>query len=432
MTSMPTIVETIEAKRDGRELTDEQIRDAVSGFTSGTVPDYQMSALLMAITLRGMTVDESIALTAAMIASGNVLNLSSIPGTKFDKHSTGGVGDKVSLAFVPIIAAAGLPIAKMSGRGLGLTGGTLDKLESINGFQVSLSAEEIVAQVRAIGACICAQTDSIAPADKLIYALRDVTGTVESIPLIASSVMSKKIAGGSDYILIDLKVGRGAFIKNITDARQLADLMQTIGESHGKKVVIELTNMNVPLGRAVGNLVEVKEAADLLRGGEVDPRLNALIIHIAQGVLDLAGSDATVQAIISSGAAWQKFTEIVEAQGGDIGAIDRWDDVVPVEVVRAETAGYVCDIDAEIVGRMAMQLGAGRAAKDDCIDPKAGVWLSAGVGEYVSAGGALAKLYGDPNEAELAATNLRRAYRVSDDHPELPPLVIDEFAIDRS
>ena len=422
------IVEIIEAKRDGLVLSSAQITDVVHEFTLGKIPDYQMSALLMAIVLKGMNDHETAALTSAMFTSGETLDLSAVPGIKFDKHSTGGVGDKVSLAFVPIVAAAGLKIAKMSGRGLGHAGGTLDKLESITGFSCSLTSKQIVEQVRTVGGCICAQTDKITPADKKIYALRDVTGTVESIPLIASSIMSKKIAGGANVVMLDVKVGRGAYMKDLAQARKLAQLMQRIGVACGMQVIAELTDMNVPLGQAVGNLIEVKEAADFLRGRPVDTRLNSLTIDLTQTALEYAGVDLKVEDLIADGSAWRKFSEIVRAQGGDVESIDRWESVQPVRIVTGDQAGWISNIDAEVIGRLSMSLGAGRTAQDDLIDPLAGVWIDSVVGCYVTPGSVLCRLYGKPSaQMDTFETIARSAFMIGDSPVGTPSTVIEKI-----
>jgi pyrimidine-nucleoside phosphorylase len=410
---VPTTVEIIEAKRDGRELPEDEIRSIVLGFTAGKVPDYQMSAFLMAVYLKGMTTAETVSMTRAMVDSGETLDLSAIPGIKLDKHSTGGVGDKVSLAFVAILAAAGVPVAKMSGRGLGITGGTLDKLESISGFQVELSSQQIVDQVSSIGACICAQTKYIAPADKGIYALRDVTGTVESSSLVASSVMSKKIAGGADTILLDVKYGRGAFMKSYEAARTMALLMRDIGIAHGKQMVVEMSSMDIPLGRAVGNLIEVKEAADFLRNAETDARLKSLIYELAQKAILAVGNSSSAVDLVESGKAWSKFVEIVEAQGGDVRSIERWNDITPAAVVRCTQSGFVTDVDAEIIGRSSNLLGAGRAKKDDSVDHLAGIRIDSPVGQEVETGSILATLYGcTGSTVAQAMAMIESAFRV--------------------
>ena len=414
---MSDVLRVVEAKRDGKELSEGQLVDIVDGFTKGVVPDYQMSAFLMAIVCRGMTNKETIHLTQAMLGTGEILNLSVVPGIKVDKHSTGGVGDKVSLALVPIAAAGGVPIAKMSGRGLGHTGGTLDKLESISGFRTALTAHEIVRQTVTVGGCLCAQTDNIAPADKKMYGLRDVSGTVESIPLIATSIMSKKLAGGADKILLDVKVGRGAFMKSEPEAKKLAELMQAIGNAFGKTVIWKLSPMDVPLGQAIGNLVEVKEVADLLRGKPADARLKKLVISLSDTALSIGGSHNGAESLISSGAAWKKFCEIIQSQGGEPESIDRWENVSPAAIVYSGQSGYVTDIDAERIGRSAMNLGAGRKFKEDAVDPLAGIWIDSVVGDFVEKGQPLAKLYCDPSiDALKAVSDISGAFSICDDY----------------
>jgi pyrimidine-nucleoside phosphorylase len=437
MQYMPNVINVIEAKRDGRDLSFSQIRDVVDGYTSGEIPDYQMSAFLMAVCLRGMSDDETIFLTRAMLETGETLDLSQIPGLKLDKHSTGGVGDKVSLALVPIVAAAGIPIAKMSGRGLGNTGGTLDKLESISGFRVELTAEQIIQQIKSVGGCLCGQTEKIVPADKKMYALRDVTGTVESISLIAASIMSKKLAGGADIILLDIKVGRGAFMKNIDDARKLAFVMRTIAAAFGKTVICELTNMDIPLGRAVGNLIEVWEVAKLLRGPQqysygfpIDERLYHLIVDLSNAALSLAGSSHTAVTLLEDGSAWQKFGEIVEAQGGDVNSIERWGYISPIAVVGSPNDGYVTDIDAEAIGRLALTLGAGRTTKDGPIDHLAGLWINAPIGSVVQKGTPLVTLYGRPSPTGRELNKEAKAFFTIGDEKPLPPSSIIEIIPD--
>jgi pyrimidine-nucleoside phosphorylase len=427
---MPGVIDVIEAKRDGNALTFSQINEIVVGYTDGIIPDYQMSSFLMAVYLRGMNDEEAISLTKAMLETGDSIDLSNIPGPKLDKHSTGGVGDKISLAFVPILAAAGVSIAKMSGRGLGHSGGTLDKLESITGFQVKLSVTEIVRQVSEIGGCICAQTESIVPADKKMYALRDVTGTVESIPLIAASIMSKKVAGGADTILIDVKVGKGAFVKDLTQARRLSNLMRTIGAAFDKNVICELTPMDAPIGQAVGNLMEVVEATRLLQKDPVDHRFLELVTELANNALFLCKSSANAKDIIASGSAWNKFIEIVEAQGGDINSIARWNDVAPIAQIVSTQTGNIAAIDAEIIGRASLQLGAGRAIKEEHVDPLAGIWLNSVVGTSVSKGDTLATLYGTPRSSlDSLVAAISSAY-VFGQCPAVPaPIILESIPV---
>ncbi|MDR3708501.1 MAG: thymidine phosphorylase [Capsulimonadaceae bacterium] len=429
----PTVTEFIEAKRDRGTHNADEIREFILGYSRGEIPDYQASAWLMAVYMNGLSDEETFALTEAMVESGATLDLSAIPGLKLDKHSTGGVGDKVTLAVVPILAAAGIPIAKMSGRGLGFTGGTIDKLESIPGFRVSLSQEEIVDAVQRTGACICAQTGDLVPADRKLYALRDVTGTVESIPLIAASIMSKKIAASADVILIDVKVGRGAFMKTLPQARELAGLLVRIGEAHGRIVHAVLTAMDVPLGRMIGNWLEVEEAAALLRPDPENPpdgRLRDEVAHIASKGLELTNKakEHSVSDLIESGAAFRKLVEIVEAQGGDPAVFDTGRPARKSVPARAKRSGFVTSIDAEALGRAAMHLGAGRLRKDDPVDPLAGVAILAPIGSEVRAQMALAYLRHDGSrDAGPIVDAVQNAFVIADEPAPLPPLILGEI-----
>jgi len=428
---MSAVIDIIEAKRDGFELSAGQIDNIIDGYSEGAIPDYQMSAFLMAVVCRGMSDEETIALTRAMLKTGETLDLAAVQGIKLDKHSTGGVGDKISIALVPIVAAACIPIAKMSGRGLGTTGGTLDKLESITGFNVELSTAAIINQVKTVGACLCAQTSKIAPADKAIYALRDVTGTVESIPLIASSIMSKKLAGGADIIVLDVKVGKGAFMKHIEDARRLANLMRAIGEGFGKKVICELTDMDTPIGQSVGNLIEIKEAADLLRGRPVDRRLKDLVLTLSDTALKAAGANLRASELVESGAAWNKFSEIVTAQGGDISSIDLWDSVPPASVVTAQASGYIAEINADIIGRASVELGAGRQVKDSLVDKNAGIHIESVVGSEVQQGSLLAKLYGNENkQIDKISKAVNRAFLIAENRRPARAAILETIPAD--
>jgi pyrimidine-nucleoside phosphorylase len=431
MEYMSAVIDIIEAKRDGFELSAGQIDNIIDGYSEGAIPDYQMSAFLMAVVCRGMSDEETIALTRAMLKTGETLDLAAVQGIKLDKHSTGGVGDKISIALVPIVAAACIPIAKMSGRGLGTTGGTLDKLESITGFNVELSTAAIINQVKTVGACLCAQTSKIAPADKAIYALRDVTGTVESIPLIASSIMSKKLAGGADIIVLDVKVGKGAFMKHIEDARRLANLMRAIGEGFGKKVICELTDMDTPIGQSVGNLIEIKEAADLLRGRPVDRRLKDLVLTLSDTALKAAGANLRASELVESGAAWNKFSEIVTAQGGDISSIDLWDSVPPASVVTAQASGYIAEINADIIGRASVELGAGRQVKDSLVDKNAGIHIESVVGSEVQQGSLLAKLYGNENkQIDKISKAVNRAFLIAENRRPARAAILETIPAD--
>lgn len=416
------IQDIIAAKRDGFELSDEDITRIVSEYGNGTVPDYQMSAFLMAAYIRGLSFSEISAMTQAMIDSGEVLDLSAVDGIKADKHSTGGVGDKTTLIIVPVLASCGLKLAKMSGRGLGFTGGTMDKLESIPGFNTSLSQDKIIAQLNSIGAVMAGQMLDIVPADKKIYALRDVTATVDSIPLISASVMSKKIACSSDVILLDVKVGSGAFAREIKDARELAETMIAIGRNLGRRVGAVISDMNQPLGNAVGNAVEVIEAIETLRGGG-PADLRTLCIELCAVILQMAGycnsiEDARKMAAdaLDSGAALSKFREIVAAQGGDIRIIDDTSLLPQASItfeVRSDKAGFIEKIDCARVGVVASILGAGREKKEDSIDPSVGIIVRKKIGDYVDAGDVIAVLYAnDKDRVQTAQSMIKDAYMI--------------------
>jgi len=422
-----SLLELIENKRDGHRHTDEEVRYLVTAFVSGEMPDYQMAAWLMAALIRGLDHAETVALTAAMAASGEQVDLSSIPGVKVDKHSTGGVGDKTTLVLAPLVAACGVPVAKMSGRGLGHTGGTVDKLESIPGFNVVLEPEAFLEQVRDIGVAVIAQSGNVDPADKKMYALRDVTGTVPSIPLIVGSIISKKVAGGADAIVLDVKVGSGAFMKSDEDARALATELRQVGAALGRKVVCVLSDMDQPLGCAVGNSLEVLEAIDTLRGhGPAD--LTEVCVGLAAKMLVLGGVAPDEESArkrcaesIVSGEALAKFESWVQAQGGDPGVTRDASllAVAPLErTVLAEQSGYVVGFDAEGVGRSAMLLGAGRATKDDHIDLGAGLVLNVKRGDRVARGQALATLYTSDGARFLhAESHLADSVRIGPNPP---------------
>ncbi|WP_374713266.1 pyrimidine-nucleoside phosphorylase [Symbiobacterium terraclitae] len=420
-------------KRMGEELTTEEIRALVSGFVSGEVPDYQMAAWAMAVCIRGMTPRETADLTMAMAESGDQIDLSAIAGRKVDKHSTGGVGDKVSLVLVPLVAACGAPVAKMSGRGLGHTGGTLDKLESIPGFRVELSPEEFVAQVNRIGCAVAGQTGDLVPADKKLYALRDVTATVDSIPLIASSIMAKKIAGGADAVVLDVKTGSGAFMKSLDEAFRLAEAMVAIGRQVGREVAALVSDMDQPLGHAVGNALEVAEAIETLRGfgpkdlEEICLQLGAQMLRLAGVAADGAEARKMLLRALRSGRGLSKLIEMVEAQGGDAGCIrqpvklPRAQRVVPVT---APEGGYVQSITALEVGVAAQLLGAGRETKESPIDLSVGVVLRKKVGEPVAPGDVLAELHvSDDRRLAEAQERLLGAYRIGPEQPAPRPLV---------
>lgn len=426
------MVDILEKKRDGFPLTKEEIRFVVDGYTNGDIPDYQMSAFLMAVYFQGMNEEETVELTRAMAESGDQLDLSQIEGIKVDKHSTGGVGDKVSLILGPLVAAVGVPVAKMSGRGLGHTGGTIDKLESIPGFQTELSDEEFIRNVNEYKLAIIGQTGNLTPADKKIYALRDVTGTVHSIPLIASSIMSKKIAAGADRIVLDVKTGSGAFMKMLEDAEKLARTMVDIGNGMNRKTVAMITNMDQPLGFAVGNALEVKEAIQVLAGkGPKD--LEELCLALGTKMVVLAEKAATddearkmLEDVIQSGEALNVFKKFIEAQGGDSSVVDDVSKLpeaphqIPVQV---EESGYVVDIQANEIGVAAMMLGAGRQTKDDVIDMGVGIVLHKKVGDYVERGEAIATLYSQQEQVSTVEQKVIDAYTLSEEKPEVPPLI---------
>lgn len=415
------MVDLIIKKRDGHELSDEEITFWIDGYVKGEIPDYQSSAMQMAILFRGMTNREIATLTDRMEHSGEVLNLSHLKGVKVDKHSTGGVGDKTSLVLGPMVAACGATLAKMSGRGLGHTGGTLDKLESIPGVTVAIEGERFAKQVNSIGCAIVGQTGSLVPADKKMYALRDVTGTVESIPLIAASVMSKKLASGSDAILLDVTVGEGAFMKNMDDARTLAHIMVDIGNRLGRNTKAVLSDMSEPLGLAVGNALEVKEAIAALHGNgpkdlmELCYTSGAIMLKQAKVVKDYEEGRAKLEEAIKSGAAFDKFVKMIEAQGGDISYIlhpEKFELAKNQIEIRASQSGYVTSLNALEIGVSSMKLGGGRETLDDVIDMSAGILLNKKVGDHVDKGELLATLHTNkgPEEYKPIADDVKKAF----------------------
>jgi thymidine phosphorylase len=419
-------VEVIRVKRDGGELTGEQIDWMVDAYTRGLVADEQMAALAMAILLRGMTPAETARWTYAMIASGERLDLSTVPRPTTDKHSTGGVGDKLTLPLAPLVAACGAAVPQLSGRGLGHTGGTLDKLEAIPGWRAQLGRDEFLAQLREVGAVVCAAGESLAPADRKLYALRDVTGTVESIPLIASSIMSKKIAEGTGALVLDVKVGSGAFMKTAGDARALAEAMVELGGAHGVRTVALLTEMSTPLGRAVGNAVEVAESVEVLAGGGPPDVVN-LTLALAREMLAAAGlPDTDPAAALAGGRAMDVWRAMITAQGGDPDA--RLPVATETELVRAPRTGTVAAVDALAIGTAAWRLGAGRARKEDPVSATAGVLLHRKPGDPVQAGDPLYELRTDDKArlpAALAAA--RDAVTIADAAPTPSPLVLDRI-----
>ncbi|MBC8991108.1 thymidine phosphorylase [Micromonospora chalcea] len=421
-----TAVDVIRAKRDGGVLSEGQIDWVVDAYTKGLVADEQMSALAMAILLRGMTAPEIARWTAAMIASGERLDLSPVARPTVDKHSTGGVGDKITLPLTPLVAACGAAVPQLSGRGLGHTGGTLDKLESIPGWRAALTNDEFIAQLRDVGAVICAAGDGLAPADRKLYALRDVTGTVEAIPLIASSIMSKKIAEGTGALVLDVKVGSGAFMKNADDARELARTMVELGGAHGVRTVALLTDMSTPLGLAVGNAVEVTESVEVLAGGGPADVVE-LTLALAREMLHAAGlPDADPEAALRDGRAMDAWRTMIRAQGGDPDAPMLTAN--EVEVVTAAEDGWVAELDAYAIGVAAWRLGAGRARKEDPVSIPSGVVLHKRRGDRVRVGDPLFELRAEHAERIPAAlAEAREAVRIAPDAPEATPLVIERI-----
>lgn len=430
--------ELIKAKRDGRALDPADIRSFIDQYTRGDVTDYQMSAMCMAVFFKGLSAVELGAWTRAMLESGEVLDLSETPGIKVDKHSTGGVGDKVSLSLAPLAAACGVPVPMISGRGLGHTGGTLDKLESIPGFRVDLSVADYRRLVKEVGCCLIGQTATLAPADKKLYALRDVTATVDCIPLIASSIMSKKMAEGIDALVLDVKVGSGAFMKTLADARTLATTMIGIGKEMGKKVVALLTDMDQPLGRAIGNSLEVIEAVEMLRAKapedytEITLALTAEMLVLGGKAANEAEARKLLQAVIANGAAEKKFCEIVAAQGGDPSAITdlsklpRAKKVIPV---RATREGLVTAIDSEALGLAAMALGAGRAKASDVIDPAVGFVLDRKVGDVVKVGDAVLQMHvNEDTRVNEVTERVLAAYTTGPRAAAKRPLVLEKLS----
>lgn len=428
------MVDIITKKRDGGELTDQEITFFVNGYVEGKIPDYQVSALLMAIVFKGMTNREIVTLTDRMEHSGDVMDLSSIKGVKVDKHSTGGVGDKTTLALGPMVAACGAILAKMSGRGLGHTGGTLDKLESIPGMNVFVSDEQFRKQVSEIGCAVVGQTGQLVPADKKLYALRDVTGTVESMPLIASSVMSKKLASGSDCILLDVKFGNGAFMKNVEAAKELATVMCKIGNALGRDTRAVLTDMEQPLGFAVGNALEVKEAIATLHGHgpkdftELCLRSGAIMLEQAKIAKTEEEAMEMLKKVIADGSAFEKFRQMVIAQGGDVSYIDhpeKFPESKYVIEVKAPKDGYIKRIVALEIGESAMRLGAGRETFDDVIDMSAGIVLSKKVGDQVKKGDVLCTVHTNVEDHAQILKDIEDAFHIVDEFVAVPPTVHD-------
>ena len=409
-------VDLIQKKRDGQELTSSEIEWLVEGYVAGTIPDYQMSAFAMAVYFKGMTTREISDLTMNMVKTGQEFDLSAIDGVKVDKHSTGGVGDKVTLILAPLVASFGVPVAKMSGRGLGHTGGTIDKLESIKGYQVERSQEDFIRQVQDIGVSVIGQSDQLVKADKLLYALRDVTATVDTIPLIASSVMSKKIAAGADAILLDVTVGEGAFMKTVDEARELAQTMVDLGKAVGRKTVAVITDMSQPLGRAIGNRLEILEAIEILQGkGRED--ISHFICELAQIMLGLADVEKTIEEIrqhLENGQALAKFEEMVTAQGGDLEDLYRPVKVAHVVEIPAQDTGVISALPAMEFGLYAMRLGAGRAIKSDDLDYETGIVFEKKVGDSVQKGEIVAKVYTNGKISSELVTEFQKYVKIND------------------
>ncbi|MBP2474708.1 thymidine phosphorylase [Crossiella equi] len=417
-----TAVDVIRAKRDGNRLTDAQIDWVIDAYTRGAVADEQMSALAMAIFLNGMTPEETARWTAAMVASGEHLDLKGVTRPTVDKHSTGGVGDKITLPLAPLVAACGAAVPQLSGRGLGHTGGTLDKLESIPGWRAHLTTEEITRQLNSVGAVICAATEGLAPADRKLYALRDVTGTVEAIPLIASSIMSKKIAEGAESLVLDVKVGSGAFMKTQQDARALAEALVAIGKANSLNISALLTDMSIPLGRAVGNAIEVEESIAVLKGeGPAD--IVELTVALAREMLTLAGITTDPAEVLASGKAYETWTRMIAAQGGDPDApLPR---PTHTHVLEAKESGTLTHLDAYAVGIAAWRLGAGRARKEDAVQPAAGILCLAKPGDPVEPGQPLLELHTNtPDTIPAALEALSGGITIGDATPEAKPLVL--------
>lgn len=426
------MVDIIHKKRDGQELTTEEIKFFVQGYTDGIIPDYQVSALMMAIYFKGMNGNETASLTMAMVDSGETIDLSDIEGHKIDKHSTGGVGDKTTLIVAPLVASVGIPVAKMSGRGLGHTGGTIDKLESISGFQVELTNDEFIKNVNHYKLAVVGQTGNLAPADKKLYSLRDVTSTVDSIPLIAGSIMSKKIASGADSIVLDVKTGSGAFMKTLEDSEALAKEMVRIGKNVNRNTVAVISDMSQPLGYEVGNANEIREAIQVLKGEEIDD-LKKLSLELATQMALLAevfpDYDTAYQALednLKNGKAYETFKNFVKAQHGDIDMIDDLSKLPQATYhyeVKVDQDTFVHGIDAESIGLAAMYLGAGRKTKEDIIDHAVGITLKKKVGDRVQQGDTIAILHSNSEDVKAAEEKLRSAYYFGKEQPTKQPLI---------
>ncbi|MCK1219896.1 pyrimidine-nucleoside phosphorylase [Streptococcus uberis] len=418
-------VDLIQKKRDGLELSTQEIEWLISGYAKGSIPDYQMSAFAMAVYFKGMSTRETKDLTMCMVATGDQIDLSAIPGVKTDKHSTGGVGDKVTLILAPLVASFGVPVAKMSGRGLGHTGGTLDKLEAIKGYQIDRSQDEFIKQVQDIGLSVIGQSDKLVKADKLLYALRDVTATVDIIPLIASSVMSKKIAAGADSILLDVTVGDGAFMKTIEDAEKLSRLMVDLGKEVGRKTVAVITNMSQPLGRAIGNRLEVLEAIEIMQGkGRED--ISDFICELGQLMLELAGVSKPLTEIrehLISGPALHKFEEMIAYQGGDLEDLYRLSQAKYQTEILSPMEGYITELPALEFGLLAMRLGAGRAVKSDTLDYESGIVFDRKIGDFVAKGDKIATIYSNQVLDKKVLTEFEKNVKIGLEQLEIKEII---------
>ncbi|MGG0716622.1 pyrimidine-nucleoside phosphorylase [Robertmurraya massiliosenegalensis] len=428
------MVDLIEKKRDGEELTTEEIQFIIKGYTKGEIPDYQVSALTMAIFFQGMTEKERADLTMAMVQSGEQIDLSAIEGVKVDKHSTGGVGDTTTLVLGPLVAAVGVPVAKMSGRGLGHTGGTIDKLESISGFHVEITKEEFIRLVNKNKLAVIGQSGNLTPADKKLYALRDVTATVDSIPLIASSIMSKKIAAGADAIVLDVKTGAGAFMKTIEDSRELAKAMVQIGNNVGRKTMAVISDMNQPLGFAIGNALEVKEAIDTLKGEgpedltELCLALGSQMVLLANKANSLEEAREKLQKVMKDGSALKTFKTFLESQGGDPSVVDESSKLPQAKFtfeLEAKEGGYVTEIVADEIGTAAMLLGAGRATKESDIDLAVGFILNKKIGDKVTKGESLVTIYSNFENVNEVKEMLYQNIKVSQTKVDAPTLIYE-------
>jgi pyrimidine-nucleoside phosphorylase len=428
-------VDLIQRKRDGEELSPEEIEFLINGYTSGDIPDYQMSSFLMAVYFSGMTDREVSRLTECMLHSGDTVDLSAIPGVKVDKHSTGGVGDKTSFIVAPLAAAAGVVVPMMSGRALGHTGGTLDKLESIPGFRTDLTAEEFEKQLAELGLCFIGQTERLVPADRKLYALRDVTATVESIPLISSSIMSKKLAEGIDALVLDVKVGTGAFMKTQVEARRLAAMMVGIGRRMDKKVQALITDMNQPLGYAIGNALEIMEASQTLQNAgpadltKISLELAARMIFLGKQAATLDEARMLAEKHLVDGSAYKKLKQVVAAQGGNPQALDRFEllpNATGMREITSPRAGYVSRINAQDIGVSSNMIGAGRDKKEDSIDPAVGIILEVKMGEKVDAGSVLCRLYYTKEDrVDEAAEMVEDAFHISSQKPDERELILE-------